>query len=175
MSKSVHTKLLDFQKKIGTIKKDAKNPHFKNTYASLPQILSEVKPILSEVGLVLIQGIDVDKVTTTVVCPETSTSVISSLTLPAIQDPQKMGSAITYYRRYLLAAVLSLEIDDDDANLAAGHTPQPEKPWLNKNSEQFVKVVEALTKNGNFTIDMVEGKYKLSKEVKEELLKLMKK
>ena len=110
MSKSVHTKLLDFQKKIGTIKKDAKNPHFKNTYASLPQMLSEVKPILSEVGLVLIQGMEVDKVTTAVVCPETSTSVISSLTLPAIQDPQKIGSAITYYRRYTLQSLLCLQM-----------------------------------------------------------------
>ena len=39
-------RLLEFQKQINVIKKDAKNPHFKNTYATLKQVLSEVKPIL---------------------------------------------------------------------------------------------------------------------------------
>ena len=50
-------KLLEFQKKINAIKKDGKNPHFKSSYATLPQILSEVKPILSDLGLVLLQPI----------------------------------------------------------------------------------------------------------------------
>ena len=57
-TKTLTEKLLEFQKKIQVIKKDAKNPHFKNTYATLANVLSEVKPILSEVGLLITQPID---------------------------------------------------------------------------------------------------------------------
>ena len=39
---TIQTQLLEFQKKVTVIKKDAKNPHFKNTYASLTQIISAV-------------------------------------------------------------------------------------------------------------------------------------
>ena len=49
--KTLTDKLLEFQKQISVIKKDAKNPHFKNTYATLQQVLSEVKPVLNEIGL----------------------------------------------------------------------------------------------------------------------------
>jgi hypothetical protein len=35
--------------------------------------------------------------------------------LPTNLSPQQLGSAITYFRRYTLASLLALEIDDDDA------------------------------------------------------------
>lgn len=54
-------RLLEFQKQVNVIKKDAKNPHFKNTYATLKQVLSEVKPILSEVGLLITQPIEIGR------------------------------------------------------------------------------------------------------------------
>jgi hypothetical protein len=45
---------------------------------------------------------------------------------PAKNDPQGVGSAITYQKRYALAAVLGLKIqdEDDDGNAASGNTPQ---------------------------------------------------
>jgi hypothetical protein len=43
----------------------------------------------------------------------------ASLRLPEIQDPQKIGSAITYYRRYTLTSLLALAAEDDDANVAS--------------------------------------------------------
>ena len=39
--KTLTDKLLEFQKQISVIKKDAKNPHFKNTYATLKQLLAK--------------------------------------------------------------------------------------------------------------------------------------
>jgi len=115
MEKTLNTKLLDFQKKVGIIKKDAKNPHFKNTYASLTQILSEVKPLLSECGLVLIQPISLQGVGTTIIDFETNEKIETMISLPTNLTPQQLGSAITYFRRYTLASLLALEIDDDDA------------------------------------------------------------
>lgn len=108
-------KLLEFQKKIQVIKKDAKNPHFKNTYATLGQILSEVKPILSELGLTLTQPIVGGNVATFIYEGD-KLLCQSEIPLPTNLTPQQLGSAITYFRRYNLASLLALEIDDDDAN-----------------------------------------------------------
>ena len=113
MEKTLETQLLEFQKKISVIKKDAKNPHFKNTYASLTQILSEVKPVLNEVGILLTQPIKDGKVGTEL--SYNGTKEVSYIDLTANLTPQNLGSAITYFRRYTLASLLSLEIDDDDA------------------------------------------------------------
>ncbi|MCE2706938.1 MAG: ERF family protein [Proteobacteria bacterium] len=115
MEKTLNSKLLDFQKRVGIVKKDSKNPHFKNTYASLTQILSEVKPLLTECGLVLVQPISLDGVGTTIIDCETGEKIETIISLPSNLNPQQLGSAITYFRRYTLASLLALEIDDDDA------------------------------------------------------------
>lgn len=117
MEKTLETQLLEFQKKISVISKDAKNPHFKNTYASLKQILSEVKPVLNEVGVLITQPIKDNKVGTEL--SFNGTKEFSYIELPINMNPQQLGSAITYFRRYTLASLLSLEIDDDDANTAS--------------------------------------------------------
>jgi hypothetical protein len=123
MEKTLETQLLEFQKKISVISKDAKNPHFKNTYASLKQILSEVKPVLNEVGILITQPINNNKVGTQL----TFNGVIldSYIDLPTNMNPQQLGSAITYFRRYTLASLLSLEIDDDDAQMASKPVVKP--------------------------------------------------
>jgi hypothetical protein len=121
--KNLNSKLLDFQRKVGIIKKDGKNPHFKNTYASLTQILSEVKPLLSECNLVLIQPINASGVGSTIIDFETNEKIETFISLPTNLTPQQLGSAITYFRRYTLASLLALEIDDDDAQ--ATNVKQP--------------------------------------------------
>jgi hypothetical protein len=113
----IENKLLDFQKEIGVIAKDSKNPHFKNTYASLKQMLSEVKPVLTKFNLVILQPIQEGKVYTNIM---DGTTVIawSCIDLPINLTPQNLGSAITYFRRYTLSSLLALEIDDDDGQAA---------------------------------------------------------
>jgi hypothetical protein len=143
--------LLDFQKKVSAIKKDGKNPHFKSTYATLTQILSEVKPVLSECGLIVMQPIRDNRVGTIVTNGDKLT-IESWIELPVGLNPQQLGSAITYFRRYTLAALLSLEIEDDDANLATvkpskqSCTPQTLKKMLDAIStgqrEQVVKAMD---------------------------------
>ena len=109
----MENKLLEFQKAIGVIAKDSKNPHFKNTYASLTQILGEVKPVLTNLGLVLLQPINNGKVGT-IIIDGTNVIAESWIDLPLNLQPQPLGSAITYFRRYTLSSLLALEIDDDD-------------------------------------------------------------
>lgn len=144
-------KLLEFQKQISVIKKDAKNPHFKNTYATLKQVLSEVKPILNEVGLLLTQPIDERGIGT--VITDGKDSISSFIPLPQGLAPQPLGSAISYFRRYTICSLLALEIDDDDAQLTTTSKPIATKENIEK------------AKNGNFTIQQIKQHYTVNKEM----------
>lgn len=179
--KTFEQKILEFQNSIDTIKKDSQNPHFKNTYASLGQILSEVKPILNALKLVLIQPIKNNEAVTTIFDVENKESFLSSMIpLPNGLTPQQLGSAITYYRRYSLTSLLALEIDDDDdgQNASESKPAETEKQWLNKftdkskikTTETWDAVCDSLKKG--YTILQVESKYKLSKELKAELIQI---
>jgi hypothetical protein len=134
----IHQKMFDFQTKVQAIKKDAKNPHFKNTYASLNQILGEVKPLLTEVGLALIQPIQDNKVTTIIVCKESGESMHSAIELPTGLTPQQIGSAITYYRRYTISGLLSLETEDDDGQGAS--QPAKTSPPAQKFEKEIMEI-----------------------------------
>jgi hypothetical protein len=162
---SLNQKLLEFQKKIGAIAKDGKNPHFKSTYATLQGILSEVKPVLNELGLVLSQPIRGGHVVTTISDVNSNEITEATIELPVGLNPQQMGSAITYYRRYLLAGLLSLELEDDDANST---TVADTRLWLNEDSIAYKDAVKFL-KAGN-KLEAIEKKYKISKVVREKLL-----
>lgn len=161
----MENKLLEFQKEIGVIAKDSKNPHFKNTYASLTQILSEVKPVLTKLGLVVLQPINDGKVWTTI----TDGSVIiahASIDLPTNLAPQALGSAITYFRRYTLSSLLALEIDDDDAQMAKP-TPPPTKviqegvkPTLT--AHQFELMIKAIKEGNKDTVIAKMNNYTIS-------------
>jgi hypothetical protein len=154
----MENKLLQFQKAIGVIAKDSKNPHFKNTYASLTQILSEVKPVLTTLGLVLLQPINNGKVGT-IILDGTTTIAESWIDLPLNLQPQPLGSAITYFRRYTLSSLLALEIDDDDAQSAK---PAPVKPTLN--AQQFEAIINTITSGNKDKVIEALPKYTISKE-----------
>lgn len=158
-------RLLEFQKQVNVIKKDAKNPHFKNTYATLKQVLSEVKPILSEVGLLITQPIDERGIGT--VITDGKESINSFIPMPINLPPQQLGSAISYFRRYTVCSLLSLEIDDDDAD--ATRTKQPTKPELTINHPDYLRAVDHLKKGGK--IEDIKAKYSVSNEVEQHLIK----
>jgi hypothetical protein len=125
-------KLLEVQKKIGAISKDSTNPFFKSKYFDINKLLEEVKPVLNELGLILLQPLDningKPAIRTMIIDSATgSTLTDNTITLPEISDPQKMGSAITYYRRYAIQSLLGLQAEDDDGNLAA--KPEPVKKF----------------------------------------------
>ena len=151
-------KLLEFQKKVNAIKKDGKNPHFKSSYATLTQIISEVKPVLSECGVLLIQPIKDNKVGT-VLSDDKEILAESWIDLPTGLNPQQLGSAITYFRRYTLASLLALEIEDDDANLASGKKETPKA----KATESTVKaMLDAIKKGQRSEVENRMGHYEFT-------------
>jgi hypothetical protein len=149
--KTLTDKLLEFQKQISVIKKDAKNPHFKNTYATLQQVLSEVKPVLNEIGLLLTQPIDERGIGT--VITDGKDSISSFIPMPVGLAPQPLGSCISYFRRYTICSLLALEILDDDAQLTTTSKPIATKENIDK------------AKQGNFTIQQIKQHYTVTKEM----------
>jgi hypothetical protein len=119
----IYKKLLAFQKLGITIKKGEKNPHFKNTYANLNEVLGKVTKPLNDLGVVIIQAPTKDGLLTTLVDTETEGEELSQIQgfLPFVDmaNPQKIGSNLTYYRRYALVTMLGLEDADDDGNVAS--------------------------------------------------------
>jgi hypothetical protein len=168
MSKlNINEKLFNLQQEIGVISKDAKNPFYKSKYFDINSLIKQLNPLLKKYRLLLIQPIEEDAVYTKIICVDGSGAVLSALKLPEINDPQKLGSAITYYRRYTLASLLGLQAVDDDANIASGAV---EKKWLNQNTPEYSKAIKYIQEGGD--IENIKSKYKLSKKVEDELTKL---
>lgn len=147
-------KILNIQKKIGVLVKTETNPFFKSKYLDINGLLEQLLPLLIEEGLVVTQPLEVKdgkNVLTTKIWAQNHGNIIyqqaiieSSILLPDIQDPQKMGSAITYYRRYALQSLFLLRAEDDDANNAK---PQPKvepKKEVATPDEVFAKATKAL-------------------------------
>jgi len=110
-------RILEVKKKIGNLSKNSKNPFFKSQYLDLNDLLNEVEPLLHEQGLLLLQPIIDGKVWSIIVSVEDDKEVCqSSIELPPITDPQKLGSCITYFRRYTLKSLLAIAEKDDDGN-----------------------------------------------------------
>lgn len=124
---SIYKQLLEVQKEVGAISKDSKNPFFKSKYFDINKLIEVVNPVLSKHGLVLLQPIEENKVISRLFDAESEKSVESSLELPNLSDPQKIGSAISYYRRYTLSSLLGLQAEDEDGN-GLKAKPKPKAP-----------------------------------------------
>lgn len=104
--------------------KDRTNPHFKNDYATLESVLNAVKPVYATHGLAIVQlpGFEDGRATLDTVVVHESGEWLAGLAGSPIQkqDPQGVGSALTYLRRYAVAAVAGIAQVDDDGNAGAG-------------------------------------------------------
>jgi hypothetical protein len=164
--------LVLFHVKVDTIKKDAKNPFFKSTYASLPNILEGINEPLIESGLSVAQFPSGENGLTSILLHESGEFISAEYQMrPVKDDPQGRGSCITYQRRYALASILGLNIDeDDDGNTATfgGKNPQEAedntKQWLNKGTDLFNKA-KAKLDSGETTMAKIKAAFKVSKEV----------
>ena len=135
MKTNIYSKLYELQNELGAISKDATNPFYKSKYFDINSLIGQLKPLLQKHNLVLLQPITDNQVRSVIVDLEGG-SVESSIQLPNDLDAQKLGSAITYFRRYTLQSLLALQAIDDDGNLAI---KKNKKPTLLDNTPQFKK------------------------------------
>ncbi len=149
---------------LGKVVKNSRNPHFKNTYADINAILKAVEPQLMEVGLLLLQPIKNNCVVTQIIDVDTGDSVESSMELPMITDPQKMLSAVTYYRRGTIQSLLSLQAVDDDGNVASASTVKKQPI----SDDKFKRALKAI-KDGSYSIKQLRESFELTKSQEEQI------
>lgn len=121
---------LKAQSEFGTALKDSNNPFFKSKYADLASIWGACGEALHQNGLYIMQPIRMNEcgviVETRIIYKDGT--VIETCVCPVKvskeNDPQALGSAITYARRYSLASLLCIITDDDDGNAGSGNTTQ---------------------------------------------------
>ena len=165
--------LIEFQSKMVKVTKDAVNPHFKNTYASLSQIIDAIQKPLNECKLTIIQLPAKEHDLETILLHITGEFISETFQMtPQRNDPQGLGSAITYQRRYALGAILCLNIDeDDDAEKASTKTTKKsdtsEKSWLSKT--QLEKIKQRYSEGELDIIDKTYLQFKMRKEYRAEL------
>jgi len=161
---NIFQKLHCAKQSMGKVIKNATNPHFKRSYADINSIIETVEPILMDCGLILMQPVKDDKVYTIIIDIENGDRFESYMTLPPITDAQKLGSAVTYFRRYTLVSLLSLQAVDDDGETAS-KAPKA-KPTLD--GERWDKALNAV-KSGKFTPEQIKEMYNLTKEQEAQL------
>jgi len=118
--------LLAAQKDMPAVDRDGTNPHFGSRFTTLDNLISKVRPVLNKHGLSLMQMPSQDErgnpVLITRLLHEGGESIEATMPLLTTKsDPQALGSALTYAKRYALAAALAIaDQEDDDGN--AGST-----------------------------------------------------
>ena len=116
-------------------KKDKKGHNYK--YADMANVIEATAEALTSNGLAIVQGASTDNndgrivVTVETVLMHTSGTYMEfpPLTLPPVKpDPQGIGSAITYARRYAYLAAVGIAPEDDDGSAAStGQRQAPQR------------------------------------------------
>ena len=129
--------LLCVQRTVQPVTKDAENPFTKSWYASLNSVMDACRDALIENGIWLCQyPVPVEQpnslgLVTKLTHAESGQwqSSLAVVPLPKA-DPQGMGSAMTYARRYALTAMLGMVAEDDDGEGAKNGKKSPTRPNL---------------------------------------------
>ena len=153
LAKSLVKALGELQDVVKT--QTAKAGSFSYSYATIADALGMARPILAKHGLALMQTAEVDGgeviIRTTIMHESGEFLTHNPTRLPAGQDAQKTGSAITYARRYAMMSALGLATEDDDGASA----PKREAPPMPR---AYPKPAEKKPVTSGFqTADKIDG------------------
>ena len=169
---NLFTALSQFQGEIKSVKKGTINPFFKSKYADLATLWDNIREPLSKNGLAVTQLMGGQELTTilghesgeyltsTVKFPLTQTIIkdadgnpVTPIQYKTNDDPQSIGSSISYYRRYALSAILGLsaEGEDDDAEGAMDRKYAPRKELRGEITQPQIKKVHALSREMGYS------------------------
>ena len=135
------------QGQIEGAKKSSSNPFFKSKYADLAECWNTCREALTANGISVIQmPEEIDENgrlnITTMLAHSSGQYISSTLTMTVTKlDPQAIGSAITYGRRYALAAMVGLAQEDDDGEKAMA------RPKDKKSAESPINIT-SVSENG---------------------------
>lgn len=136
--KEISIALSKLGSELGNATKNSSNPFFKSKYADLASILNYVKPALAEHDLSIIQssrpGETNSLIVETLITHISGEWIETEIELPGEKDkkynPQTVGSAFTYGRRYGLSAALNISSEDDNDGNSTVQQQQIRKPAL---------------------------------------------
>lgn len=131
--KNLAAALIKAQLDMDPLHKDKTNPHLNSKYATLAGVQEVALPTLGKYEIAIMQSVSTDwnetgalvRVGCTLMHAPSGEFVTNEIALrPTKSDPQGIGSAITYGRRYLLMTMAGLAPEDDDGNEASGKQTQ---------------------------------------------------
>lgn len=138
------------QGEITNALKNSANPHFKSRYADLAAIWDVIREPLTRNGISIIQTINLEMLdkggaivaVNTLMLHESGQFIRDCLPLPISKvDPQAIGSASTYGRRYSLQAIAGVAGEDDDGNAASGKTGAPEIATISAKQQAEIRAL----------------------------------
>lgn len=139
--KSISAALLKAQKEMEGAKKGSTNPFFRSKYADYNSVLEACKGALNDNGITILQPHRVDSsergnfmVVETILLHESGEFIASETKVEVAKqnDPQALGIAQTYARRYGLQSFIALPSEDDDAEGAMNRSSKPTSKPANK-------------------------------------------
>jgi hypothetical protein len=173
--------LAKFQQEVPVIHKGTKG--FGYSYADLPAIFEVINPLMQKNKLGFTQLLGDGNIKTIIFHTESGEMLESEVTIPnnvvlkGMNEFQVTGSAITYYRRYSLSAILGLVTDKDtDGSGSKQEAPKPaakplpKKEALTQNHKQWPVVFKAV-QEGTANVTYVKKKFTITKAIEEILEK----
>jgi hypothetical protein len=181
--KNLFKSLAAFQQEVPVIHKGTKGYGY--SYADLPAIFEVINPLMKKHKLGFTQLLGDGNIKTMIFHTESGETLESEVTIPnnvvlkGMNEFQVTGSAITYYRRYSLSAILGLVTDKDtdgagsneSKNVSNKPVNKPKNvenklPTLTQNSKQWSTVYQAV-KEGRANLTYVKKKFTVTKEIEE--------
>jgi len=157
--------MLKVQQQLQPAIKDARNTYVGNDYATLNSVMDACKDALLIHGIWLTQlpcpapvelGTGHIALETKLIHAESGEWISSTAVIPLPKnDPQGMGSAITYARRYSLCAMLGIITEDDDANAASDLGQKQTKQMRGKTMSH--KPVHESPKSSSGALPKIDG------------------
>lgn len=141
---------------MGGAVKDSANPFFKSKYADLESVWQACRAPLASNGLAVVQTVNAGElgIGITTMLTHTSGQWIKDTMIihPKDDSPQALGSAVTYARRYALAAIAGVYQTDDDGESAQGRhkdeDQKVERATHTKAAEYAERIIKAV-QDGN--------------------------
>ena len=152
---SLYKGMFKFRTQLKQPKLDGDNPFFKSGYVTLEGVQKAVDEALKDTGLSYVQMVYNDGnggagVETVIMHEDGEVLSSGQLSLrPTKNDPQGYGSAITYAKRYQLAAMFGISSDKDDDGNAASQPQQQQAPQITPLQAEYQRLMAKLVKQLN--------------------------
>src|SRR3990172_7760244 len=145
------------QSKIKSAKKTADNPFYRSKYADLDAVIEASRDALAENGLAIIQPVEMEGdfyFIETMLLHSSGEWISSRLKITPMKqvkdsgwvpspDPQSIGVAISYGRRYAYQAMICGAAEDDDGNAASGLDGKKENKKADRSLQEAADAEEA--------------------------------